>query len=43
VTAQTDFDKLAREFGPMIRRIVASYEADQPLAEDLLQDIMCVV
>ena len=37
-TEQT-FEQIAREFGPMIRRIVCSYEADASLAEELAQEI----
>lgn len=37
-TEQT-FDQIAREFGPMIGRIVCSYEADASLAEELAQEI----
>ena len=37
-TEQT-FDQIAREFGPMINRIVCSYEANPSIAEDLAQEI----
>ena len=33
------FEELEREFGPMIRRIAASHEANPNLAEELVQDI----
>jgi RNA polymerase sigma-70 factor (ECF subfamily) len=34
-----DFEQIEREFGPMIRRIALSHEADRGLAEELAQDI----
>ena len=34
-----NFDEIEREFGPMVRRIAASHEADRHLAEELVQDI----
>src|SRR5579859_7342226 len=34
-----DFEQIEREFGPMIRRIAPSHEADRALAEELVQDI----
>ena len=37
-TEQT-FDQIAREFAPMINRIVCSYEANSSLAEELVQEI----
>jgi RNA polymerase sigma factor (sigma-70 family) len=39
MTARPDFEEIEREFGPMIRRIAVSHEANQALAEDLIQDI----
>lgn len=33
------FDQIVREFGPMIERLVCSYEADASLAEELVQEI----
>jgi len=33
------FDEIERAFGPMVRRIAASHEADRHLAEELVQDI----
>lgn len=33
------FDQIAREYGPMISRIVSSYETDKSLAEELVQEI----
>jgi RNA polymerase sigma-70 factor (ECF subfamily) len=34
------FDEVVQQFGPMIRRIAKSHEADQGLAEELAQDIL---
>jgi len=34
-----NFEQMEIEFGPMIRRIAASHEADPSLAEELVQDI----
>ena len=39
MTARQSFEQIEREFGPMIRRIVASHEADTGAAEELVQDI----
>jgi RNA polymerase sigma-70 factor (ECF subfamily) len=39
MTAQPGFEQADREFGPMIRRIALTYEADRDLAEELIQDI----
>jgi RNA polymerase sigma-70 factor (ECF subfamily) len=39
MTAKRSFDEIEREFGPMIRRLALSYEADKSLAEELVQDI----
>ena len=39
MTARLNFEQIEREFGPMIRRIVASHEADRSAAEELVQDI----
>lgn len=33
------FDQISREYGPMIKRIACSYEADVSLAEELVQEI----
>lgn len=33
------FEEIERDFGPMVRRIAASHEADRSLAEELVQDI----
>ena len=33
------FDQVEKEFGPLIRRIAVSYEADSGSAEELVQDI----
>src|SRR6185436_1743960 len=37
------FEDIEREFGPMVRRIAASHEADRHLAEELVQDIWLVL
>ena len=39
MAAQTTFDQVEKEFGPLIRRIAVSYEADGGAAEELVQDI----
>jgi RNA polymerase sigma-70 factor (ECF subfamily) len=39
LVTRPDFDDIEREFGPMIRRIAAAHEANQALAEELVQDI----
>ena len=39
MTTDQTFDRIVREFGPMIKRIASSYEADLSLAEELVQDI----
>ena len=39
MTTQPSFDQIVRDHGAMIKRIAASYEADTPLAEELVQDI----
>lgn len=33
------FEEIERDFGPMVRRIAASHEANRQLAEELVQDI----
>jgi RNA polymerase sigma-70 factor (ECF subfamily) len=33
------FEEIERDFGPMVRRIAASHEADRQQAEELVQDI----
>ena len=33
------FEEIERDFGPMVRRIAASHEADRQLAEELVQEI----
>ena len=33
------FEQIEKEFGPMIRRIALSHEADKALADELVQDI----
>jgi RNA polymerase sigma factor (sigma-70 family) len=35
----SSFEEIERNFGPMVRRIAASHEADRHLAEELVQDI----
>lgn len=37
--SKPEFDEIERTFGPMIRRIAVSHEANPGLAEDLVQDI----
>jgi len=37
------FEQLMREYGPLIKRIAASYEADKELARDLAQEIFLAV
>jgi RNA polymerase sigma-70 factor (ECF subfamily) len=37
------FEQLMREYGPLIKRIAASYEADRELARDLAQEIFLAV
>lgn len=39
MTGQPGFEEIEKEFGPMIRRIALSHEADKALAEELVQDI----
>lgn len=39
MVVQTTFDQVEKEFGPLIRRIAVSYEADGGAAEELVQDI----
>lgn len=39
MVVQKSFDQVEKEFGPLIRRIAASYEADSGSAEELVQDI----
>src|SRR5690349_24478363 len=43
MAAKPDFEQIEREFGPMIRRLAVSYEADLALAEELVQDIWLAV
>lgn len=39
MVVQQTFDQVEKEFGPLIRRIAVSYEADSGSAEELVQDI----
>lgn len=39
MVVQKSFDQVEKEFGPLIRRIATSYEADSGSAEELVQDI----
>lgn len=39
MVVQNTFDQVEKEFGPLIRRIAVSYEADSGSAEELVQDI----
>lgn len=39
MVVQTTFDQVQKEFGPLIRRIAVSYEANGGAAEELVQDI----
>jgi RNA polymerase sigma-70 factor (ECF subfamily) len=39
MATQPGFEEIEKEFGPMIRRVALSYEADRNLAEELVQDI----
>lgn len=39
MVVQKTFDQVEKEFGPLIRRIAISYEADSGSAEELVQDI----
>lgn len=39
MVVQKTFDQVEKEFGPLIRRIAVSYEADSGSAEELVQDI----
>lgn len=39
MVVQKTFDRVEKEFGPLIRRIAVSYEADSGSAEELIQDI----
>ncbi|HLI16697.1 MAG TPA: sigma-70 family RNA polymerase sigma factor [Rhodanobacteraceae bacterium] len=43
MVAHKTFDHVEKEFGPLVRRIAISYEADRWLAEDLAQDIYCAL
>lgn len=38
-----DFDALIAEHGPMLRRIASTYEADQEVRRELVQDILLAV
>jgi RNA polymerase sigma factor (sigma-70 family) len=39
MTAMPSFEQIEREFGPMIRRVAFSYEANAAMAEELVQDM----
>ncbi len=39
----SDFPALVSEFGPAIQRVAASYERDQGLCEDLVQDMLVAI
>ena len=39
MTARPSFEQIEREFGPMIRRVAFSYEANAALADELVQDM----
>jgi RNA polymerase sigma-70 factor (ECF subfamily) len=43
VTAKPSFEEIAQEFGPMIKRIASSHEADSHLAEELVQETLFAV
>ena len=43
MTAQPPFEQIVSEYGPMIKRIAASYEADFHNAEELTQEILCAL
>lgn len=43
VAAKQSFEEIVREYGPMIRRIASSHEADRELAEELVQDMLFAI
>lgn len=43
MTAETDFDEIARAHGALIRRIARSYESNRARADELVQEIMVAV
>jgi RNA polymerase sigma-70 factor (ECF subfamily) len=43
MSAQQTFEHIAREHGPMIKRIAASHEDDVHLAEELVQEIYLAI
>jgi RNA polymerase sigma factor (sigma-70 family) len=40
MSAREEIERVAREYGPALRRLAASYERDAALREDLLQEIL---
>lgn len=43
MTAETDFDEIARAHGALIRRIARSYESNRARADELVQEIMVAI
>jgi DNA-directed RNA polymerase specialized sigma24 family protein len=43
VAEKASLEHIAREYGPMIKRIASSHEANPQLAEELVQDMLFAI